>query len=494
MISTHLTTDALPPAAPDLDKSPASSPSEEKLLPGEQGKNSFSDVLKRTGMALQHDGQTFATAALSLSALDGDVSQNFEAAPAVDSGTPALPGQPELTSLALGPHLQVITSAQPAADAESLRAFARSQGLSEAAVQWLFGASAAGPEGLKPGLETSSGRTPPQLTGLAESATPVRPSAPGHAVRTAPMGAFATLQPGQAGIDVQNPAPVALAMGAALQASPGQGQQTLTQTSATAGTAELVQDWHPGPDASAAAWTHARGQRTLSDRTDAWLSPKTQAEDPSIPRLLSLDIRTLEFKEADASMQIDPSPDMLSQPANGDRVAAGIEVRPPATHPLQEKTSLGSSLIERNENIQDLADRVGKAIGERLKSEFDRGQWQLRLLLQPGRLGEVEIDMRLGHGGLEAQFVSAQASTRELLQDSLTRLRETLQQLGMNVASLQVGGEAARQRGGDPTPGHRNGRPDNGRPSGPEAPSQELTTAKIGSPGRTGQNGWDVVV
>jgi len=493
MISPNLTTETLPPGGPDLDKSPVSGRPEERLLPGEQGKNSFSDVFKLTGLALNHPGQSFATS-WPLSGQGDDANLNAVAVTPVDSGTPTPSGQPELTALALGPHLQVITAAQPAADAESLRAFARSQGLSESAVQWLFGSPMAGPDGFSPPLEVTGGAILPSLAGQTEVATQGKPSALGHALSTAPMGALAAQLEGQIRIDAQSPAPVVLAIGKELHANTEQDPQTLTQTSPSPDAEGLAQDWPVRPDASAAAWAHARGQRMSPDKADAWPSAKARAEGQSMERLLSLDIRTLEFQELDTSLQTDKSNAMMSQTATGDRVAAGTELRSSASHPLQERVAIGSSLIERNENIQELADRVGKAIGERLKSEFDRGQWQLRLLLQPGRLGEVEIDMRLGQGGLEAQFVSAQASTRDLLQDSLTRLRETLQQLGMNVASLQVGGEAARQRGGDPTPGHRNGRPESGRPTGPQASSQDLTTDKIGSPGRTGHNGWDVVV
>jgi len=46
-----------------------------------------------------------------------------------------------LTALQIGPHLQVITPQTAAPEGQSLEMFARSQGLDEAALQWLMGTS-----------------------------------------------------------------------------------------------------------------------------------------------------------------------------------------------------------------------------------------------------------------------------------------------------------------------------------------------------------------
>ena len=105
----------------------------------------------------------------------------------------------------------------------------------------------------------------------------------------------------------------------------------------------------------------------------------------------------------------------------------------------------------QTDKISELADRLGQAIGERLVSAMERGQWQLKLMLKPAQLGHIEVEMRMRNGELDASFLASQAATRDLLQDGLARLKSTLNSLGMDVASMQVGDGQARQSGEKPT-------------------------------------------
>ena len=56
-------------------------------------------------------------------------------------------------------------------------------------------------------------------------------------------------------------------------------------------------------------------------------------------------------------------------------------------------------------------------------------------------------------GTLQASFSASQALTRELIADSLPRLKEILNQLGMDVATMNVNVRQNGQDGGNPTPG-----------------------------------------
>lgn len=99
-----------------------------------------------------------------------------------------------------------------------------------------------------------------------------------------------------------------------------------------------------------------------------------------------------------------------------------------------------------------LALRIGEMLAQRLVAQAQRGQWQLRFALNPQHLGRVEIDMQMRGGELEATLGALNPATRELLQDALPRLREMLQQSGMDVASLNVGSGGSSKNGGQPTP------------------------------------------
>ena len=56
------------------------------------------------------------------------------------------------------------------------------------------------------------------------------------------------------------------------------------------------------------------------------------------------------------------------------------------------------------------------------------------------------------HRGLEAMFSADSALTRELIVQGTARLKETLAQAGMTVASMTVNGDQTRQSGGNSTP------------------------------------------
>jgi len=103
---------------------------------------------------------------------------------------------------------------------------------------------------------------------------------------------------------------------------------------------------------------------------------------------------------------------------------------------------------------QDLADKMSTAIGKRLLESIEKGEWQLKLHLKPVELGHIEVDLKMKDNGLEAKFTASQSMARELLESGLGRLKETLQQSGMDVASVRVNDGLSSRNGGDPTPRH----------------------------------------
>ena len=111
-----------------------------------------------------------------------------------------------------------------------------------------------------------------------------------------------------------------------------------------------------------------------------------------------------------------------------------------------------AGLAQAQERAQRLSDRLGEAVGQRMLTELEKGNWHLNLKLRPESLGSIEIEMRMNAGQLNAQFTAHQALTRDLLSDGINRLRDTLAQMGMNVAQMNVNGGRSQQRGGDSTP------------------------------------------
>lgn len=109
---------------------------------------------------------------------------------------------------------------------------------------------------------------------------------------------------------------------------------------------------------------------------------------------------------------------------------------------------------------EQLADRIAAHLGREaarsavraFEGERGRDAWTLKLALRPAELGPVQVELRLQDGQLAGDFSSASASTRQLLQDGLGRLREQLQAHGMEVAEMGVNGGQDRRFNGNPTP------------------------------------------
>jgi flagellar hook-length control protein FliK len=126
-----------------------------------------------------------------------------------------------------------------------------------------------------------------------------------------------------------------------------------------------------------------------------------------------------------------------------------------------EAQQAASTAGERVAQYEQLAQRLGRALGERLQAQIERGEWKVRMQVDPASLGRIEMELDMRAGGLDAVFRSDNQLTRELINQSLPRLRETLAQSGTAVANVWVQGDSSRQSGGNPTPG-REGRPERG--------------------------------
>ncbi len=97
-----------------------------------------------------------------------------------------------------------------------------------------------------------------------------------------------------------------------------------------------------------------------------------------------------------------------------------------------------------NQNLaaRELAARqLSEALGQRLAANIAAGHYRLTFNVNPRELGAIDVVMEMRDGRLDAQINTSNAVTRELLGDSLPRLRDALQQSGVNLAQLQVGSD-----------------------------------------------------
>jgi flagellar hook-length control protein FliK len=367
-----------------------------------------------------------------------------------------------LTAVHLGPHLQVITPQTAAPEGQSLEVFARSQGLDEAALQWLMGKSSptltTGHEPTNPTALASPSLTAPTPSPAWAQNTPGTPDA-SELVKSTPISAEDSAQLPVTSMKLQT-------VHDPMKSPPPWAAPTITAS-----------DWLQG--------------NTLAVHL---IKPQTSQKLDTTPSLL--DLTTLlpaDLQCSLESMAMDGFASGQDSPSQGQgsfnaRADANLLARTDST--ANAMTTAEQDSAQRRENISTLAEKMGQAVGQRILSELERGQWHLKLSLRPATLGHIEVEMRMRSGEMDAVFTAPQALTRELLNEGMSKLRDTLNQMGMDVASLKVDDGQSRQRGGESTPERQAQLNDNAPTESADAP----VSPSVAANNKMGIDGWDVLV
>ena len=399
-----------------------------------------------------------------------------------------------LQTLNLGNQFSVITAASPLPDPNSLAQFARAQGLSESAVQALFGdlalpTASALPIALTPELSQVGGLmgfpANPLLTNplMAHSVAPTSdastltllPSAatlgwiqanPSSLTISDQVDKSLWTQAPQLSLSSANPkvSDVSALMATAgatgvLQALGGMGAVQSQSLTATENLAEIAPELGP-LDAirmrMMPAWENMTRQLAKlngTDQTAAWgqlcsniLSSKEQCTDGkevlldlgiTDPSLMSA-LDALQDQSNTGSVNLDSARNTASSGALGAAATSAALANP--------------AMTDRAAQIQDLADKLGKAMGERLQEQLERGEWKLQLKLNPAHLGRIDVELDMSATGLDAVFKTDNMLTRELIAQGMNKLRDSLAQSGMTVANVWVNSENHKGSGGNSTP------------------------------------------
>lgn len=412
-----------------------------------------------------------------------------------------------LTAFHLGPHLQVITPQTAAPEGQSLEMFARSQGLDEAALQWLMGAqtltqspTSLAPEGAgamatgtlaATATATATGTGTATLTGTGIGTSPLAVSpAEGLLAGTRADGANAAL----AGLGLKTDA-------GWRESAPGGTAPTGRQAPLDA-LSISVTALKPDPAADLGkaqpAWTAitASASDWLKNNTLGLKNMQANATSKLEPTVKSLDLSSLVTPELHAILEQLSSGESASGQEQNPQGQGHFSGRAELTALARSEASGNASALpemdsaQRRELLNNLAEKMGHAIGQRILSELERGQWHLKLSLRPATLGHIEVEMRMRSGEMDAVFTAGQALTRELLNEGMSKLKDSLNQMGMDVASLKVEDGQNRQRGGDPTPD----RQANVRENAPTESADTAAPPPVPVITKMGADGWDVLV
>ena len=440
-----------------------------------------------------------------------------------------------LQTLSLGNQFAVITAASPLPDANSLAQFARTQGLSETAVQALFG----------------------DLNGSLETAKPIETGKEGTGALTIDLSTPGLSNLGLSGFPAN---PLSLSMGSSINTSTSNTTLTMTESGSTASSSfpslatlswlqahpgtEVISDkvdqslWAKAPDLQAGlsvaasikdlalssvtssipanqvkvsdlnALLQTAGAAGVIQSVNGWGASPTNALDNVNPttdlteEMGPLDAMRMRMVPAWESMtrQLsklngselaaawgDIKANLFSSKARGDigkevvldlgsdnlELLSSLDVTKDdigsssilnldSARNTASTGSLGAAatsaalanpgLTDRAAQIQDMADKLGKAMAERLQDQMEKGEWKLQLKLNPAHLGKIDIELDMRSGGLEAVFKTDNLVTRELISQSMPKLRDSLSESGMTVANVWVNSENQKGSGGNSTP------------------------------------------
>ena len=93
-------------------------------------------------------------------------------------------------------------------------------------------------------------------------------------------------------------------------------------------------------------------------------------------------------------------------------------------------------------------ERLQKAVGERIMRMVESGNWDTEMELNPARLGTIRIRLSMEGSELQIAMSSQNAGVRDLLEASMPRLRDGLNDSGIALANSTVDQELSQQSGG----------------------------------------------
>ena len=406
-----------------------------------------------------------------------------------------------LQVLPLGSSLNIITSDAPLPDMASLAVFARSQGLDEAAVQALFGLPATSETAIKPSAVSLADLEQLLSNGATSTDLSPRLSAKDALLVSLQIGtpvvtsvASLTSAPALSGTTViSGLSPAAVGVPATGAATPAAPVATTASAFLAMGATEKLMPlqakaWIQAaplePTVSAVAPVAASTALSATDKTmqNALRMTLSPADQDITKRLAQMSgnnqqsswsalvaasaLHSNESTQGDAweTLQLDV-PDDLDLEATMNTPTHSPAETPVGNAPLTSGAApTGATLKgeapnpqalaeQRAAQYQQLADKLGEAVAQRLMGQIERGQWKMQMRMQPGSLGQIHIQLDMHAGGLDALFSSDNNVTRELLAQGSAKLKDTLTQSGMEVASVWVNGDGSRKSGGNPTPG-----------------------------------------
>ena len=367
----------------------------------------------------------------------------------------------KLQMFALSPKVHIITDPRQAPSTESLTAFAKSMGLDDATIQNLMGSASANASTadiskatLQTGLANGQVNDPANHTGFNISAllgAALNGGIDKHNVSQADAPAFNQAMTQALASGAQSPAANANLLQSADAAPLNFGISSLPANGLSQ--AEMASIQHIQMTVLPPAVLPVQsGNVSQSFNT------------PSTASVLSLlggnvqeqDIASLASSfSQDTGTQSDSSGSNTSGQSSSGFAQALAQSNSSDNKSVTGKEATTAVATPMAEVYDQLSDKLATEMAARMHKQLSDGQWKMKFGLRPAHLGGVEIQLEMKDGKLDAVFRAENAMTRDLLQNSTQRLRDALQNFGINAGYVQVGqngGQSQQNASGNSTP------------------------------------------
>ena len=157
----------------------------------------------------------------------------------------------------------------------------------------------------------------------------------------------------------------------------------------------------------------------------------------------------------------DGAPDGIPQQAQSKSLLAhapmptnaqsGLIHTPASNTPVSLADALMSSdpgqMQSRLQPYQAWTQRFGEVLAQKLALAVKDGNWNVKLNLNPASLGPVGVDLQVRDGGIEGQIAASDPNVRQLLGDSIPKLRQSLEALMGEQGGVNIELGDGRDRG-----------------------------------------------
>ena len=157
------------------------------------------------------------------------------------------------------------------------------------------------------------------------------------------------------------------------------------------------------------------------------LASAQKASESGSERANSTLLNQLDVNEASAKAHRDLSQYTTQEATQVDSAQNRVEFK----GALRDVQRLVASSTYNNltDSYESWSSRFGEVLAHRIAGYINKENWNIQFRMNPASLGEISLEIDFSDKGLEGRFGSNEESTRQLLQDTLPKLRLALREI-----------------------------------------------------------------